>query len=156
MRWSGWKEMPAVNSYIEYLIIRKCHYLRKIRSMALLEEVCNWGQALGFQMLKPCPVSLSFCCLWIHMLGSQLPYLPVGHHTACHEDKGLNLWKCKKWNAFLCKSCHCVFPVLEHWLRHEDIISYLHFNYIYFCFYLQVLILYEYLPNNNSTSAIEK
>lgn len=37
---------------------------RDLVGVALLAEVCYWGCAMGFQMLKSVPVFLSSGCLW--------------------------------------------------------------------------------------------
>lgn len=63
--------------------------------VALLDDVCHWGWALGFQKLKLGPVALSF--LLPGNLGLELSAtsaalcLYLCYHASNHDDNGLSL-----------------------------------------------------------------
>lgn len=58
-----WTGMAPIGSFIWMLPHQWVTLLRRFRGVALLGEVCHWGRALRFQMLKTGPVSLSSCSL---------------------------------------------------------------------------------------------
>ena len=60
----------------------------------LLEEMCHWGWALKFQMLKPVLVACSLFLVpaYVKILATfPAPYLFVCRHAFCHGDNVLNL-----------------------------------------------------------------
>ena len=63
--------------------------------VALLEEVGHWGYALGFQMLKPDLVALSFFLLPSNGEVEVLAHSPASWLSSCcytchHDENGLN------------------------------------------------------------------
>jgi hypothetical protein len=51
--------MAPLPHMFECLVTMEWYYLKGLRGVALLEEVCHWEWALRFQMPMPSPVFLS-------------------------------------------------------------------------------------------------
>jgi hypothetical protein len=66
--------------------------------------------ALRFQILKPCPVSLSLPTVYWYRCRttSTGPCLPACHHASYYDDNGLNLWTVNQpqLNVLLYMNCH--------------------------------------------------
>ena len=64
-----------------------------IGAVALLEEVCPWGQTLRFQKLMECPVALFLLPADpdVALLAPSTTPCLLRHCASCHDDNGLNL-----------------------------------------------------------------
>lgn len=67
---------------------RSCGFVGE--SVDLLEKVCQWKCALGFQKLKTGPPPLANPYVE-HMVSSPAPCMPVFHRASRHVNNGLNI-----------------------------------------------------------------